>query len=112
MNVGFAAPILPGKTDAWKRFVKSMARDHLEAYDKSRRRAGIKKEVAWLQHSPQGDNVVVYIEAKDLAKALEHFGKSQEPFDVWFRKMVLEIHGIDLSKLQALPELGWEWLAS
>ncbi len=112
--VAFAAPILPGKTEAWKQFVRDMAKTRLSEYEVSRRHAGIKKEVAWLQETPQGEMVVVYIEAKDIPKALEHFGKSQEPFDIWFRNQVRDVHGLDLSQFQpqTLPKLGWEWPAS
>ncbi len=109
--VAFAVPILPGKMDAWKDFVRTLAKDRINEYEKSRNRAGIKKEVAWIQNTPQGDMAIVYIEAKDIPKAIEHFGKSQESFDVWFRDMVREIHGVDFTHPQALPALGFEWPA-
>lgn len=105
-------PILPGKTEAWKQFVRTLGRERLSEYDDSRKRAGIKKEVAWLQQTPHGDHIVVYIEAKDLAKVFDKFAKSQEPFDAWFRKMVLDIHGLDLTAPPHPPKLGWEWQSS
>ncbi len=39
--------------------------------------------------------------------------ESQEPFDVWFREGVLELHGVDLSQgsLRAPPEKVIDWRA-
>jgi hypothetical protein len=50
------------------------------------------------------DLAVVYLEAEDLQAALEGLGSSQEPFDQWFRGLVMEIHGIDLAQGFPLPE--------
>lgn len=111
-NVTFAVPILPGKTEAWKKWVLTMAKERIAEYEESRKKAGIKKEVAWIYNSPQGDMVTVYMEAKDVEKAADHLGKSQAPFDIWFRQKVMELHGLDLAQTAPLPELGWEWPAS
>jgi len=101
--------ILPGKTEAWKEFVRTLARQRLTEYEEARRRAGISKEMTWLQQTPEGDAVLVYWEAKNFEKTLEEFGNSQKPFDVWFRQMIRDIHGIDFTKPMTFPEMGYEW---
>ena len=55
-------------------------------YQASRRKAGIKLESIWLQHTPMGDFVLVSFEGKDTSKVLEKFLKSKDPFDKWFAK--------------------------
>jgi hypothetical protein len=86
-----------------------MARDRLREYEESRRHAGITRESTFLQQTAHGDAVVMYIEAKNMWKALEEFGKSMRPFDVWFREMFQEIHGLDLTNPTRFSELGFEW---
>jgi hypothetical protein len=70
--------------------------DRLEAYQDARRRAGITKESVWLQTTPSGDLVIVYIEADDVGAAMAVLGGSQEPFDRWFREHIHDVHGIAL----------------
>jgi len=82
-------------------------------YEASRKRLGISREVAYLQQTPQGDMAVVYFEVQDIPSVFEGFGRSQEPFDVWFREQVKEIHGIDFSEPLPgpLPEAIVDWRA-
>jgi hypothetical protein len=41
-------------------------------------------------------------------------GRSQEPFDVWFRQFLMEIYGLDLSQPPAgpPPEQVLDWSAT
>ncbi len=59
----FAAPLLPGKTDAWKAAVAEISGARKEEYLQARHNLGVTKEVVCLQQTPHGDFVVVYIEA-------------------------------------------------
>lgn len=47
---------------------------------------------------------VVYLEADDLQAAMAGLGSSQEPFDRWFREVISEVHGIDLTQGFPPPE--------
>ncbi len=107
--VSFTVPILPGKLDSWREFIRTLARDRLDEYEKSRRRAGISREITWLQRTPQGEIAIVHIETKNVGKTLAEFAQSEEPFDVWFRQQFLDIHGLDLSTPLQRPKLGFEW---
>lgn len=60
--VAFALPVLPGQEENMRRLseevlVSGQLRD---AYEESRRKLGITREMAWLQPTPVGDMVIVY----------------------------------------------------
>ena len=104
-SVGFAAPILPGKTDTEREAMASCAHGERQAaFAASRTRHGISREAVWIQQTPGGDVAVVYLEADDLHAAFEGLGSSEEPFDVWFRGHVRDVHGIDLAQGFPPPE--------
>jgi hypothetical protein len=104
-TIGFAIPLLPGKTEAERAAMKSCWRgERTPAYEDARRRAGITREATWIQSTPGGDFSIAYIEADDLATALKMLGTSEEPFDRWFREHVREMHGIALEDGFPPPE--------
>ena len=105
-SVAFAAPLLPGKTDQDRADIRSCAPggDRNAAYEESRARHRITREAVWIQQSPAGDIGVVFIEADDLHAAFAGLGSSQEPFDVWFREQIRDVHGINLEDVFPPPE--------
>lgn len=113
-KIAFATPILPGKLEAWRRFNQESLGSRLTAHEASRRRLGITRELAWLQQTPEGDIAIVYLEVEDPERAFQELGASSDPYDVWFRQQVLEIHGLDLTQPPdgPLPELAFEWQAA
>jgi hypothetical protein len=113
-SLASAFPILPGKTEQWKHFSQQMVGPRHSEYEASRKRLGITREAAYLQHTPQGDLAIVYVEAHDLPRVFQGFGTSQEPFDVWFREQVKEIHGLDFTQPPAgpLPHAIVDWRAA
>jgi Family of unknown function (DUF6176) len=108
-----ALPLLPGKTEDWKRWCQEMAGAHLSEFQGSRKRLGITREASFLQQAPQGDMGVLYIEAEDIAHALQGLATSQEPFDVLFRQKTQEFFGIDLAQPPSgpPPETVFDWRA-
>lgn len=108
-----AFPILPGKTEQWKHFCQEMVGPRRSEYEASRKRLGVTREVAYLQQAPQGDMTVVYVEAQNIPCIFEGFGTSQEPFDVWFREQVKDIHSVDFTQPPPgpLPEAFLDWRA-
>jgi hypothetical protein len=103
--MAFAAPLLPGKTDADLEAMASVSSGARSAdHAASRARAGIAREAAWLQRTPDGDVVVVLIEAEDIGAAMGALATSQEPFDVWFREHIKDTHGMDMSESFPPPE--------
>jgi hypothetical protein len=105
-SVGFAIPVLPGRTDLDRRRLVDCWRGRRRAaYEDSRRRAGITKETVWIQTTPTGDLAVVYIEADDLEAASGVLGGSTASFDQWFRDHAREVHGISLADGLPAPQL-------
>jgi hypothetical protein len=96
--VTFAAPILPGQTEAWKAAALEMAGPREREFADSRRRMGITREVVSLQETPDGDFVVVCLEADDPNGVIPAYMSSDEPFDRWFAETVLVgVHGMKRS---------------
>ena len=103
--IAFAAPILPGKTEADRSAMQSVSDgERKAAHDASRQRHGINREAVWIQQTPAGDMAVVYLEADNLQAAFGGLGSSQEEFDRWFRDVLRDVHGIDLAQGFPPPE--------
>ncbi len=100
--MAIAVPILPGKTEQWKRFVQELNGPRHGEYDASRRRRGV-RERALLQRMPQGDLVIVTLEGDDPEGAFRQFGQGKDEFTRWFVQQVKEIHGMDLSQPAQWP---------
>lgn len=112
-SIASATPILPGRLEAWRRFAQDMQGAWREEHQASRRHLGITTERAYYQQTAQGDPAIVYLEADDIGRVFQGMATSQEPFDVWFREQVLEIHGWDLTQPapEPPPEVVLDWQA-
>ncbi|MGA2158695.1 MAG: hypothetical protein ABSG90_05715 [Dehalococcoidia bacterium] len=105
-HYAFINPVVAGKVEAWKGYIKEMEGPRKKEYKESRKKVGLSVERVWLQHTPMGDFAVVYWKAKDIGKVFEGLVKSDAPFDKWFRdKILLEVHGMDFSKMPPMNEL-------
>jgi hypothetical protein len=106
-----ALPLLPGKTEDWRRWTQEIAGTRLSELQASRKRLGITREASFLQQTSVGDMGVLYIEAEDLAYALQGLATSQDPFDVLFRQKTREFFGLDLEQPPAgpPPETVFDW---
>ncbi len=98
--LALAIPILPGKTEQWKRFLAELRGPRFADYAASRQRFGV-RERAFLNSTPLGDIVVVTLDGDDPTGAFQRFGSTDDPFTRWFVQQVKEIHGVDLT--QPLP---------
>ncbi len=91
----FVAPILPGRTEAWKQAAQEITGSRKSEHEESRRRMGVTREIASLQSTPEGDYVVVCLEADDPDEIISRILTSDAPFDRWFAETVLKgVHGI------------------
>ena len=91
----FVAPLLPGKTTAWRSAVEELTGARREEYIQARHNLGITREVASLQQTPHGDFVVVFIEADDVSGILQKIIAATDPFHTWFNEAFLkDCHGI------------------
>jgi hypothetical protein len=98
-GVVLAAPVLPGKVEAWKDWSRELAegprRSEFVAFMK---KCGLSRDRCWLQEGPGGTLAIILYEGETPAMFLQQIGTSQEPFAVWFRERVKDLHGMDLAK--------------
>ena len=98
-HVCLVLPILPGKTDEGRAFMRELDTTRMAEYDRSERAIGITKELWFLASLPGGDALVAYMEAADFGSAVGQFSASREPFDVWFKERMQAVTGVDLNNL-------------
>jgi hypothetical protein len=111
-HYAFVNPVVAGKMDVWKSYIKEMNGPRNNERKESRKKAGLIVERVWLQRTPMGDFAVVYWEAKDIGGVFDRLIKSDAPFDKWFRdKILVEVHGMDLSKPLPMNELMLDFKA-
>jgi hypothetical protein len=102
-SYAFAIPIRPEMVERDRELAKELNGPRKAEFAASRARAGITSERVWVQQTPQGTLAVVVLEGDDIGRALGVIASSQDPFDVWWRAQILEIHGVDLSQPPAGP---------
>jgi hypothetical protein len=108
-----ASSILPGKSEAWRRFTQEMLASRREEYEASRQQLGITKELMWLIQTSRGDTVIVYLETEEHEHVMAKLIASTLPFDSWFKRQILEIHGLNLTQShESSKELVFAWHAS
>jgi hypothetical protein len=111
-------PILADKVETWRRFCQELSGSRRKPYEASRQRLGITREQLALVENTYGAMAVTTLEAPNVAQALGQIIASHLPFDVWYRKRLRELHGVNLSGyekfIQPIPispnqELHFEW---
>lgn len=116
-QVVIAAPLLPGKREAYVRFVQELLGQRREAYEASRQELGVTREEFWLLETAGQcvAVVVVTVQAAMPIEALSQLLGGRRPFDRWLRRHLRELHGLDLREeghdLPWPPELIAEWTA-
>ncbi len=93
-----ALPILPGKLDAVKAMFKTIRDEKWKDNERVDKMAGVDKEQDFVQTTPMGDMLYMYIESKDIQKSLAWFASSKDPYVLWFAEEMMKNTGIDLSK--------------
>lgn len=83
-SYAFVAPILPGKLDAWKQLCAEVSGARKSQHVAARKRAGVTRELVWLQQTPQGDMAIVYWEADDPARAMQQMAMSSAALTLMF----------------------------
>ena len=106
-HVCLVVPVQPGPADDARDFMRELEASRKPDYARSEERIGITKEVWFLAGAPGGDVLVGYMETGDFANALGLFSRSQDDFDLWFKRRMADCTGIDLNDPPAMtmPEL-------
>jgi len=104
--IATAYPVLPGKTDKARAFIKSLGTTHKKDFAALERKLKTTKEVIFLQPSPQGDVIIDYFESTDPKKALEIMAKLDDKFTMWMKDQIKDFSGFDVSAIakEPLPE--------
>jgi hypothetical protein len=98
-----ALPILPGKTESVKEMFKIIKTKKWKDYDRVQKNSGIEKERDFLQMSPVGELLLIYIESKDFQKTFATFTASKDPFDLWYMEEIKKNTGVDFSQPMSSP---------
>lgn len=97
-TIAFAAPIVPGKEDAWAEFAGQLSGARKAEFDDFNTRHQITDHRAWLQKNPDGNSLVIVVaEGPGAETLMGEFATSDNEFDKWFAERVTEAHGFDLS---------------
>ncbi len=99
----FVFPLTPGKTEEWRSWGQEILGPRRSEYQAFRRRLGLTTQRWYLQHTPQGDAAIMYLEGDDLQRTFQELRTSQDPFAVWLRQRAKDLlNGLDLT--QTSPE--------
>jgi hypothetical protein len=96
--IAFSIPILAGKTEAFRAAHRRFVVDRCTEFEVSRRSLGVTAERGFLQRTPNGDLAIVVFDVLDPARMLAGAASSTEPLDTDFRRYLLDVFGLDLTR--------------
>jgi len=96
--IAFSMPILAGKSGAFRSAHRRFVLERRIEFEASRERLGIRSERGFLQPTPDGDLAIVVFEVLDPARMLAGTKSSLEPLDADFRRYLLDVFGVDLTR--------------
>jgi hypothetical protein len=97
-SLAFAFPLRAGKTEEWRAWVREIVGPRRREYEAFSRKLGLKTQRAYLQHTPQGDQAIIYMEGNDLRRTFHEMQMSQDPFAVRLRQRTQDLFGVDLTQ--------------
>ena len=92
-----AYPLPSDRIEEFKAFASEVAGARGEAFDRSLRRCGVRREMWFVQQTPGGAMVLVAIDSDEPSRVLPEFAASTDEFDVWFKQRISAITGVDLN---------------
>jgi hypothetical protein len=95
-----AFPILPGKSDRVRNFVKELE-PHRAEWDRLSREGTFRFYNVTLESLPTGDIAIYSMEVADPSKARMSFGDT--PHDKWWTGYIKDVHGFDLTEGDSPP---------
>lgn len=111
-TVIWAASILPGKAEAWRRFVQELVGSQRQSYEDSCRRLGIRATRVWITETARGDVGVLAVIAHQPQEVMARLAASDAPFDRWLRAQLATLQGVDITlppvRLPAELLLDWQ----
>jgi hypothetical protein len=110
-SLAFSFPLKAGKTEEWKAWVAEVLGPRRDEYEAFSHQVGLKTQRAYLQHTPHGDQTVIYLEGEDLQRTFQHLRTAQDSFTVRLRQEVQDLFdGVDLTQIspEALSQYVFE----
>ena len=107
----YAIPILPGNTEQVKRNFQEMHGARKDQCEANRALMGVTREFVCLQHMPQGDILIVYLEGEELSKAREKSQASRSDYARWVAEDIIPLYDADLSSGLPAIEVMADWSA-
>ena len=99
-SLAFAFPLRAGKTEEWRAWVREIVGPRRREYEAFSRKLGLKTQRAYLQHTPQGDQAIIYMEGNDLRRTFHELQMSQDPFALRLRQRTQDLFGVDLTQTE------------
>jgi hypothetical protein len=96
-------PLLPGRGESARGFMRELADGRRAEQERSERRVGIGGARWYLGQVAEGELLVGLIDSGDLARALGLLSVSMDPHDLWFKRQLGAVTGIDLNDSPHLP---------
>jgi hypothetical protein len=111
MQLLLVYPILPGQTEACRRFIQEMNDGRGEAYAASRAGMIIHDERIWIHETATTATIIFLLETESPGDVLHALATSEQPFDRWFRQQLLALCGLDLAEAshKLVPHLISAW---
>jgi hypothetical protein len=93
-----AAPLPAENLDAWRAWAGELTGARKEEFEASNARHGLTRHSAWLQQNPDGSYVVIVLhDGPGGDNYMASLAQSDDEFDQWFLRTVVDVHGMDLS---------------
>jgi hypothetical protein len=89
-------PLQPGAREVATSWLGALGGPRAGELARSERRLGIARQ-AWFTAGEGQDLLIGMIEAKDFPRAMSLLAISMEPFDLWFKRSIEAITGLDLN---------------
>lgn len=110
-TVIWAAPILPGKAEAWRRFMQELMGERRPDYEDTCRRLDVQAMRGWITETARGDIGVIAVIASRPEQVLVGLSESERPFERWFRFQLATLQGVDINRPPRMPptDLVLDW---
>jgi hypothetical protein len=94
-------PIRAGQTQAWQEALEDLTGPRYAEYETSRKRYGLASQTTFLQSTPMGDFALIHLTGADVLTSFHRMSGSQDPWDVEWRQLTRNLHGVDFAKGEA-----------
>ncbi|HYY88509.1 MAG TPA: hypothetical protein VFA49_06930, partial [Chloroflexota bacterium] len=92
-TLAMAVPVKEGKAAHLRAVRDETLGPRKQEFEADQKRLGITREIWYLQSSPMGDLLTVWIESDDPTGALKAFAEDREPGAIWLKEQMLDISG-------------------